>query len=62
MSEKLIEALDQYEKTFNDGFPTVPLMSEHDEPELIKMIEACIAEKKDAYDMGYLELDEDILY
>ena len=62
MSEKLIKALEDYENKFKDGFPTVPLLSKYEESEIIDMISKCIAENKDVYDMGYLELDEDIMY
>lgn len=62
MSENLIKALEEYEKAFNDGFPTVPLLSEHEESEIIDMIGKCIESNKDAYDMGYLELDDDVMY
>ena len=62
MSEKLINALEEYEKVFNDGFPTIPLMLNRTEEEVIKMIEQCIKENKDVYTIEFLEDDEDIEY
>lgn len=59
--EKFQEALERYEKKFNDSFPTFSLLS-HGEEKVIKMIDDCISQGKDAYEMGYLELDDDIKY
>lgn len=56
MGDKLLQALEQYEQVFDDSFPTIP-MSGHTEEEMIDMINKCISEKKDAYDMGYLDID-----
>ena len=60
MSEKLQKALERYEKKFNDSFPTIPFSSREDE-EIIDIIDECIEENKDVYDLGYLSLD-DIMY
>lgn len=60
MSEKLQKALERYKKKFNDDFPTIPFDSMKDE-EIIDIIDECIEENKDVYDLGYLELD-DIMY
>lgn len=57
MSEKLLQALDLYEKAFDDSFPTVP-MSGYTEEEIIDMINKCVSAKKDVYDMGYLDLEK----
>ncbi|MGI6095069.1 MAG: hypothetical protein ACOYBL_06510 [Lachnospiraceae bacterium] len=57
MGEKLLQALDLYEKAFDDSFPTVP-MSGHTEEEIIDMINKCVSAKKDVYDMGYLDLEK----
>lgn len=61
MSEKLQKALERYEKKFNDSFPTIPFSSRKDE-EIIDIIDECIEENKDVYDLGYLSLDDDIMY
>lgn len=60
MSEKLQKALERYKKKFNDDFPTIPFDSREDE-EIIDIIDECIEENKDVYDLGYLSLD-DIMY
>ena len=60
MSEKLQKALERYKKKFNDDFPTIPFDSRED-AEIIDIIDECIEENKDAYDLGYLSLD-DIMY
>lgn len=57
MGEKLLQALDLYEKTFDDSFPTIP-MSGRTEEEMIDIINECVSAKKDVYDMGYLNLDD----
>ena len=60
MSEKLQKALERYKKKFNDDFPTIPCDSRED-AEIIDIIDECIEENKDVYDLGYLSLD-DIMY
>lgn len=60
MNEKLQKALEWYKEKFNDDFPTIPFESQEDE-EIIDIIDECIEENKDVYDLGYLSLD-DIMY
>lgn len=60
MNEKLQKALERYKEKFNDDFPTIPFESQEDE-EIIGIIDECIEENKDVYDLGYLSLD-DIMY
>lgn len=60
MSEKLQKELERYKKKFNDDFPTIPFDSLEDE-EIIDIIDECIEENKNVYDLGYLSLD-DIMY
>ncbi len=57
----LDEALKLYEKEFNDIFPLFSMQCTPEE-EIIKIIDECIANKKDVYDMGYLVSDENICY
>ena len=53
--------LAEYRATFNDQFPTFVLaFLGYDE--MSAMIDSCIAAGKDAYDIGYLTLDESIKY
>ena len=60
MNEKLQKALERYKEKFNDDFSTIPFESQEDE-EIIDIIDECIEENKDVYDLGYLSLD-DIMY
>lgn len=60
MNEKLQKALERYKEKFHDDFPTIPFESQEDE-EIIDIIDECIEENKDVYDLGYLSLD-DIMY
>lgn len=60
MNEKLQKALERYKEKFNDDLPTIPFESQEDE-EIIDIIDECIEENKDVYDLGYLSLD-DIMY
>lgn len=60
MNEKLQKTLERYKEKFNDDFPTIPFESQEDE-EIIDIIDECIEENKDVYDLGYLSLD-DIMY
>lgn len=55
------EALELYEKTFDDSFPTIPMSGKSNE-EIIDIINKCVNEKKDVYDMGYLSLNDDTIY
>lgn len=56
MGNKLIQALELYENTFDDSFPTIP-MSGRTEEEMIDIIGKCVSEKKDVYDLGYLDIE-----
>lgn len=55
------EAIEAYNKKFKDGFPTIPLLS-RPQKEVIEIVESCIKNNKDVYEMGYLKLDDDIVY
>lgn len=56
MSEQILNALNRYYDTFDDSFP-MAAMSGHEESEVIEIIDKCIAEKKDVYDLDYLSAD-----
>lgn len=58
MNEKLNDAYRKYKENFNDDFPTIPLAETMEDDEIIEMIEECIEEKKDVYELGYLSLDD----
>lgn len=59
--EELNDALKLYEKTFDDSFPMFS-MSGSPPKEVIEIINKCVKENKDVYDLGYLTLDNDTLY
>lgn len=61
MNEALEAALKRYMDTFDDSFPSFQLMNGRTDDEVIKMIDECIAENKDVYDMGFLK-DDDLIY
>lgn len=56
MSEQALNALNRYYDTFDDSFP-MSAMSGYEESEVIEIIDKCISEKKDVYDLGYLTED-----
>ncbi len=59
MSEQLLNALNRYYDAFDDSFP-MAAMSGVGEDEVIKIIDKCIFEKKDVYDLGYLSSGDEI--
>lgn len=59
--EELDKALELYRKTFNDSFPSFVFITVKTE-EVIDIINKCVNAKKDVYDMGYLTLDDDVIY
>lgn len=59
--KELIEALKKYEEMFEDDFPTFS-MSGLEEGEMLKIINKCITEEKDVYELGYLTLDIGVEY
>ena len=56
------KAIEIYEKTFDDSFPTIPVLRDKSKIEVMEIINKCIFEGKDVYDMGYLSLDNDSIY
>lgn len=59
--KELDDALELYEKTFDDSFPMFS-MSGTPLKEVIQIINRCVDENKDVYDLGYLTLDSDTIY
>ncbi|MEG1085216.1 MAG: hypothetical protein RSD88_02720 [Anaerovoracaceae bacterium] len=59
---KLDTALELYDKTFDGSFPTIPLLMENSDEKVVEIINKCISENKDVYDMGYLSLDSEVIY
>ena len=54
--------LSAYTMKFNDGFPMMPLGWGRSDDEIIEIIDRCLTEGKDVYELGYLEDDNDIEY
>lgn len=61
MMNEIEKLLEEYEKRFDDMFPTIPF-SGRTEKEIAKIINECLSKNKDVYELGYLTLDEDTLY
>lgn len=47
--------LQKYVETFGDGFPTIPLLDWYGEEGCIGIVVKCLAEKKDVYQLKYLD-------
>ncbi len=62
MFEELHEAQDKYYNVFGGNFPMFQLGRSREPEEVIKIIDRCIRENKDVYELGYLSLDNDWLY
>ena len=62
MKKEVEEAAKLYDETFEDAFPTMPFLRDMPDDEVIEMINKCVAEGKDVYEMGYLSLDPNIVY
>lgn len=58
LDKKMIE----YAERFDEGFPAIPLCWGRTDEEVIEIINKCLEEGKDAYEMGYVEDDGDVLY
>ncbi len=56
----LEKKLEQYAKIFDDGFPMYQLGRGRTDEEIVELIDTCIKENKDAYEMGWVK--EDAIY
>ena len=54
--------LAEYADHFGDGFPTIPLANNRSDKEIARIIDICIQNNKNVYEMGYLSNEEDIKY
>lgn len=54
--KEVYKAIELYDKTF-DSFPTIPLLRDYPDEEVIEMINECIKNNKDVYEMGFLDID-----
>lgn len=57
-----MKKMEQYAKAFGDGFPMYQLGRGRTDEEIIEIIDRCLKEGKDAYDLGLVSDDEDIEY
>lgn len=58
----LEELLMQYLDKFGEGFPMYQLGRNNTDAEVADMVKECLAQGKDAYEMGFVEDDPDVLY
>ena len=58
----LKEILEKYDKTFEGGFPTVPLAWGRTDAEVNEIVDNCIKNGKDVYEMGYVTDNPDVIY
>lgn len=56
------EKLQEYVNKFGEGFPMMPVAWGRTEEEVIRIIDECIVKDKDAYALGYVEEDDDVIY
>jgi hypothetical protein len=56
------ELLKQYAQRFGDGFPTIPLAWGRTQEEVEDLIKQCLDAGKDAYEMGFVEDNTDLVY
>ncbi len=59
--DELDKALKLYEQTFCEAFPMFPMRTTPTN-EVVDIINKCVDNNKDVYDMGYLSLDIDVIY
>lgn len=52
----------EYFERFGEAFPMIPLAWGRSEAEVIEVIDECLKENKDAYELGYVKDDLDIEY
>lgn len=58
----LEELMRLYAEKFDDGFPTYQLARTNSDEEVADMIRECLAQGKNAYEMGFVEDDPDVEY
>lgn len=62
MEEKLDGLMMEYKQKFNEGFPSFQVFRGRETQECIEIVQKCLREDKDAYELGYATLDEDVEY
>lgn len=59
--DDFITKMTEYDNMFEDGLPTEPLSSKYNESEMVEIMDRCIKERKDVFELGYIteqEVDE----
>ena len=56
------DKLDAYAEKFGEGFPMMPLAWGRTDDEVIEIIDDCLSNGKDVYELGYVEDDDDVMY
>lgn len=58
----LDKKLEEYRVMFKEGFPMIPLKWGRTDEQVIEIINRCIKEGKDVYELGYVIIDDDVMY
>lgn len=58
----LDKKLEEYRTMFKEGFPMIPLKWGRTDEQVIEIINRCIKEGKDVYELGYVIIDDDVMY
>ena len=58
----LDKKLAEYLEIFKEGFPMIPLKWGRTDKQVIEIIDRCLKEKKDVYELGYITDDDDVMY
>lgn len=62
MEEELDRLTLKYAETFEEGFPSFQVFRGRETQECIEIVQRCLRENKDAYELGYATLDEEVEY
>ena len=62
MTGRLEEYLIRYIDEFGEGFPMIPLGWGRTEDEIIEIIDRCLKEKKDVYELKMIEEDSEVQF
>ena len=54
MTKEVAMKIDEYDKRFKGGFPSIPLCLSRPSDEVIKIIDDCLTQGKNVYELGYL--------
>ena len=54
--------LQEYAIKFGDGFPMIPVGMGRSDEEIIEIVDRCLKENKDVYDLGYVDDNPEIYY